>query len=439
MRPSRNRHEASDPDLEAGFAPEPELRMHGPASIVPEPIEEFADEPGGTPVSVPEITSRPSLERIPLPPLEPDLPLIPLIPRTVPLAERPLLIRPPVEPPPIYYPTRPRPRTAGQTLLPIFQGTATLACVAAFVWLVVMPYQQGGETATAVQEGPSSEAATQPASPAAAPTLDTTSPAPLRPAPSQTAEITRATLPDPIPASLSPASAARTSEARASRAPEPPTKRVEAQKQTELARPTPDTKKPNVVAAARTTATPPVTPEADRRRATPAAPDVPRLQTDTVSGLGQPVSSPTAEPAAPVASRERAAAPASAPEAPARPVPTTGNTVTDIRTVERDKVRSVLSRYENAFSQLDAAAAARLYPSVDRKALSRAFGTLSSQQIQFDDCRIQVTQSTARATCAGKASWTPKVGGGAKEQARRWQFDLKQVAGDWQIGSVRVQ
>src|SRR6476619_5543273 len=46
MRPSRNRHEASDLDLEAAFAPEPELRMHGPASIVPEPIEGFADEPG---------------------------------------------------------------------------------------------------------------------------------------------------------------------------------------------------------------------------------------------------------------------------------------------------------------------------------------------------------------------------------------------------------
>ena len=53
--------EASDLDLEAAFAPEPELRMHGPASIVPEPIEEFADEPGGTPVSVPQnnFTGRP--------------------------------------------------------------------------------------------------------------------------------------------------------------------------------------------------------------------------------------------------------------------------------------------------------------------------------------------------------------------------------------------
>jgi len=428
MRPSRNRHEASDLDLEAAFAPEPELRMHGPASIVPEPIEEFADEPGGTPVTVPQITSRPTLERIPLPALEPDLPLIP---RTVPLAERPLLIRPLVQPRPIYYPSRPR--TLGQTLLPVFQGTVTLACVAAFVWLVVMPYQQAGETATAVQEVPA-----LPPSSAAAPAPDSTPPGPLRPAHLQTADVAPATLPEPEPATQPPGRAARASEVRASRAPEPPTKRVDLQKQTQPARSTPDTKKPDVVAATRTAATAPVTPEADSRRATPT-PDVSRVQTDTASGLGQPVAPPAAEPAPLAGPRDRAAAPAPAPEAPARPVSTSGNTVTDIRSADRDKVRSVLSRYESAYSHLDAAAAARLYPGVDRKALSRAFGTLSSQQIQFDDCRILVTQSTASATCAGKASWTPKVGGGAKEQARRWQFDLKQVAGDWQIGSVRVQ
>src|SRR4029453_3107409 len=166
--------------------------------------------------------------------------------------------------------------------------------------------------------------------------------------------------------------------------------------------------------------------------------DVGRFESGTVSALGQPVAPPAAEPPSLIASRERPPAPTPASE-PARPIPTTGNAAIDVRTVERDKVRSVLSRYENAFSRLDAAAAARLYPSIDRKALSRAFGTLSAQQIQFDDCRIQVTQGTARATCAGKASWTPKVGGGPKEEARRWQFDLKQVGGDWQIGSVRVQ
>ena len=161
---------------------------------------------------------------------------------------------------------------------------------------------------------------------------------------------------------------------------------------------------------------------------------------DAVTGLGQPVT-PPAEPPAVVASRAPAPAPAPEPPPPARPTPagTAGNVIADLHAADRTKVRSVLARYESAFSQLDATAAARLYPGVDRKALERAFGSLSSQQIQFNDCRIQVTQSLASATCAGTASWTPKVGGGPKEQARRWQFDLKQVNGDWQIGSVRVQ
>jgi hypothetical protein len=232
-----------------------------------------------------------------------------------------------------------------------------------------------------------------------------------------------------------PALTTGSSDTRASRAATPPTKRAEPQKLTQSARTTPDSKKP-IVSANRASTESAAAAEIDRRRAIPTL-DIRRLETDTVSALGQPVAPPAAEVPGPIAPRERAAIP----EPPARPSPTgtAGSSVTDVRGVERDKVRSLLSRYENAYSQLDAAAAARLYPGVDRKALSRAFGTLSSQQIQFDDCRILVTQSTARATCAGKASWTPKVGGGAKEQARRWHFDLKQVAGDWQIGSVRVQ
>ena len=99
----------------------------------------------------------------------------------------------------------------------------------------------------------------------------------------------------------------------------------------------------------------------------------------------------------------------------------------------------MLSGYEKAYSQLDANAAARVYPAIDRRALSRAFSTLSAQQILFEDCRIQITQATAHASCAGIASWTPRVGGGSRQQARRWSFELKDVAGNWQIGTVKVQ
>jgi len=102
-------------------------------------------------------------------------------------------------------------------------------------------------------------------------------------------------------------------------------------------------------------------------------------------------------------------------------------------------VRAVLSGYERAYSHLDADAASRVFPAVDRKALARAFSGLSAQQIRFDDCRIEFRQASARATCAGTARWTPKVGGGSQQQARRWQFDLEQSPGGWRIGSVKVQ
>lgn len=169
--------------------------------------------------------------------------------------------------------------------------------------------------------------------------------------------------------------------------------------------------------------------------------DIDRLATDAGTGLGAPVpaaGAPAVNPNRPVAPEARPAAPP-APAVAATPTGTSGVTAVDARAAEQGKVRAVLSRYEAAYSDLDAAAAASLYPSIDRKALSRAFDALASQQILFEDCRIQVANATARATCAGTASWTPKVGTGFRQQARRWQFDLKQVSGAWQIGSVQIQ
>lgn len=103
-------------------------------------------------------------------------------------------------------------------------------------------------------------------------------------------------------------------------------------------------------------------------------------------------------------------------------------------------VRSTLNRYAAAYSALDADAAQRVWPGVDRAALSRAFETLSSQEISLADCRINVAAHTARATCAGSASWTPRVGSGSRRtDARRWDFELAKAAGAWRIVNARVQ
>lgn len=108
--------------------------------------------------------------------------------------------------------------------------------------------------------------------------------------------------------------------------------------------------------------------------------------------------------------------------------------------LQESGVRSVLSRYASAYSSLDADAAQRVWPGVNRAALSRAFGSLASQQISLGDCRIDVAAGSARARCAGSATWAPKVGGGgARTEARDWTFDLARAASGWQIVSARVQ
>ena len=100
----------------------------------------------------------------------------------------------------------------------------------------------------------------------------------------------------------------------------------------------------------------------------------------------------------------------------------------------------MLSRYELAYSDLDVNAAAQVYPKVDKKALGRAFATLDSQQVRLSECQIQIAgAASARAICNGTMMWTPKVGGGLREQPRQWQFDLRRAEEGWRIGNVSVR
>ena len=103
-------------------------------------------------------------------------------------------------------------------------------------------------------------------------------------------------------------------------------------------------------------------------------------------------------------------------------------------------VRGVLNRYAVAYSRLDASAAQEVWPAVNRSALSRAFDGLASQQVSLERCAVDVRGATANATCAGSATWSPKIGnGGARTEARNWTFQLAKAGTAWQIVSARVQ
>lgn len=97
-------------------------------------------------------------------------------------------------------------------------------------------------------------------------------------------------------------------------------------------------------------------------------------------------------------------------------------------------IGQVLAEYVEAYNRLDAGAASRVWPTVDRRALARAFANLESQGIAFEACELNVDGPDATAACHGRAHYVPKVGDREPiSQSRRWTFRLQRGAAGWQI------
>jgi len=139
-------------------------------------------------------------------------------------------------------------------------------------------------------------------------------------------------------------------------------------------------------------------------------------------------------------------APVSIEERPARPAPRTVTSApaaapaaaAAVPPSDEQRIRAVLRSYQRGFEQFDPDAVHAVWPSVDTKALGRAFGGLSSQSIVFDRCDVTVASATARAACNGGVEYVKRVGGGGTQSARReWVFDLqKSTDGAWRIQSL---
>ena len=106
-------------------------------------------------------------------------------------------------------------------------------------------------------------------------------------------------------------------------------------------------------------------------------------------------------------------------------------------TTETRAVALALNRYQDAFSALDANAAHAVWPSVDVKALAKAFDQLEEQTFDLEGCDITVTGARAEAVCAGNARYVRKVGNRAlRVEPRRWHFTLRQTSDQWIIATV---
>jgi hypothetical protein len=107
---------------------------------------------------------------------------------------------------------------------------------------------------------------------------------------------------------------------------------------------------------------------------------------------------------------------------------------------QEEIVRSVLLDYARAFERLDVKAAKAIWPSVDDRALQRAFQRLDGQQLRFASCGVSVTERDANARCRGEATYRPKVGPRVLRMTEReWTFSLARDNDRWQIVNATLQ
>ena len=104
---------------------------------------------------------------------------------------------------------------------------------------------------------------------------------------------------------------------------------------------------------------------------------------------------------------------------------------------EEYAVRRALHTYEEASEELDVAATANVWPTVDRGALARAFATLKSQGLDFRTCSITVNDARAVANCRGTVQYVRKVGNSIPLTSEQlWVFKMRRSGADWKIDEV---
>jgi hypothetical protein len=107
---------------------------------------------------------------------------------------------------------------------------------------------------------------------------------------------------------------------------------------------------------------------------------------------------------------------------------------------EVEAVQRVLQTYEKAYTQLDASAAAAVWPSVDRRALAQVFARLEQQNLTLRDCVVAVSEDDATAECAGVLVYVPRVGSATRRTEKHsWTFHIQRKGEDWRIVQVTAR
>jgi hypothetical protein len=148
-----------------------------------------------------------------------------------------------------------------------------------------------------------------------------------------------------------------------------------------------------------------------------------------------PLSSATIAPVTPVAptflDRTSAAAASPAADVARAPNRSAGNML------EEDAVKQALGRYITAFDELNVSATVQIWPSVDRRAVTRAFASLKSQDVTFESCDVKALGSSATARCRGTVRYVGRVGNPVPHtEPEQWLFKMLKFGSEWKIDQV---
>ena len=194
--------------------------------------------------------------------------------------------------------------------------------------------------------------------------------------------------------------------------------------------PAPPTQPPAVESAGRTAA-----------RASKPTPRSARATMPTAAPIAEALLRPSAAQSAPPAPPAIPTAPERAAAISAGPAPTAASNApppsAPAAPTESDRIRDTIHRYEKAQSTLDAQLYSRIFPSVDRDRIERAFQSLASQSVEFEVRRIQIDPSGTKARVDGyeKRTAVPRAGTEQRVSADR-VLELEKRADGWVIARI---
>jgi hypothetical protein len=156
----------------------------------------------------------------------------------------------------------------------------------------------------------------------------------------------------------------------------------------------------------------------------PAAPSPARIFATPVPQAPAP---PEPPPQIAVAQVPTVALPAARPSPPPRPAAT-----------DQDRIRETVQAYEKAQNTLDADLYARVFPTVDRSRIARAFESFQSQSVQFEIKRIEVEPGATEAVVRGfeKRIAVPRAGTEQRIDADR-VLRLQKRGDTWVITAIQ--